>query len=422
MLNNNESERLMLKLPFGFRDIFPVEARERKNIEEIIRKQFESWGYGEIKTPVVEYTENIAFGAGKGWKDKLISFFDTDGNLISMRADMTIPVARVTGMRLKKSQLPARFYYFANSFRQSGAQKGKKRFFNQAGLEFVGTDSISGDIEVLTVLAEIMRRLDIKSFRIALSHTKFLEGMSKWFGLVTSAADFVKKKMIAKDFVGLKDFLEKISKKKSGTFFSLMEPSEDFSLLKSYSDKIENKTASESLIYVAEIYNVLKKLGFAENFMLDLGTVRDFEYYSGLLFEVYSPKISEIIGSGGRYDGLIKKFGLDVAGTGFALDVDLLHKSLERFDVPVNAPEKIVLAGPETEIARLIALSAKLRSGGSVVELMPLTGDDLNKLKKEISADFLYISDFKNESVTIRNLRDKTEKNVKLADLGAGLK
>ena len=123
----DKEENLILKLPFGFRDIFPVEARERREIEDIFRNEFSSWGYGEVRTPVVEFTRNISAGVGQDWKDKLISFFDNDGDIVSLRADMTVPIARLAGMRIKPEMLPARFFYFANSFRQSDIQKGAKR-------------------------------------------------------------------------------------------------------------------------------------------------------------------------------------------------------------------------------------------------------------------------------------------------------
>ncbi|MFO7929182.1 MAG: ATP phosphoribosyltransferase regulatory subunit, partial [Candidatus Humimicrobiaceae bacterium] len=114
-----KNDNLVIKLPYGFRDIFPIESGERKIIQGLIGKEFRQWGYGEVNTPVVEFTKNISAGVGEKWSNKLINFLDIDGSLVSLRTDMTIPIARLAGMRIKKSQLPARFCYFANSFRQS---------------------------------------------------------------------------------------------------------------------------------------------------------------------------------------------------------------------------------------------------------------------------------------------------------------
>ena len=155
-------ENTNVRLPFGLRDIFPFESNERNAIKRIINRQFRRWGYGEVKTPVMEYTENISIGVGKDWKDKLINFIDADGSLVSLRADMTIPIARLAGMRIKKGQLPARFCYFSDVFRQSGTQIGDKRVYSQAGLEFIGSkNQIKADAEVLIVLIRIMRDLGL---------------------------------------------------------------------------------------------------------------------------------------------------------------------------------------------------------------------------------------------------------------------
>ncbi|MBM3705240.1 MAG: hypothetical protein FJW66_01815 [Actinobacteria bacterium] len=263
----DESEKLILNLPFGFRDIFPVEAQERKEIEDIIRTEFFSWGYGEVKTPIVEFTRNISAGVGKDWKDKLISLFDVDGNLISLRADMTIPIARLAGMRLKKENLPARFYYFANSFRQSAQQKGQKRVLNQAGLEFIGSDMLSADIEVLTILVNILRNLGIRDFKIALGHTKFIDGICKWFKLGIKEAEFVRENMILKNFVALTEFLDKKDTEKTEVFIDLLKPAKDYKTVAVKFSGIEEKDAQESVLYIRQVYKLLETLGINERFI-----------------------------------------------------------------------------------------------------------------------------------------------------------
>ncbi len=424
MLNEND-EKLILKLPFGFRDIFPTEAKERKNIEEVIREEFESWGYGEVKTPIVEFTENISSGVGKNWKEKLISFFDIDGSLISFRADMTIPIARLIGMRIKPNQLPARFYYIANSFRQSPIQKGQKRVLNQAGLELIGIDEMIADIEVLTLLVRILKKLDIKDFKIALSHSRFLDGISQWFELDNKGLDFIRKKMVEKNLVEIKNFLDKRDLEKTKIFLEIIEPSENFNKLTYFSEIIKNKLVYRSFKYLIDTYEVLKSLNISDNFIIDLSAASGFEYYSGLYFEAYCPKVSEIIGSGGRYNGLIKKFGLDVAGTGFAVDVDLLHKSVGNVDfIFKNKYKKVALVGNKNEAENLIILAQKLREKKLIVEIFPFQIDNANKsdflvkssniYKHKINVegfDLLYIADFTNQKIEVINLSDNENEN-----------
>ena len=370
-----DKQDLVVRLPYGFRDVFPVECRERKMITELIGEQFRLWGYGEVKTPVVEYTRNISAGAGEKWANKIINFFDIDGSLVSLRTDMTIPIARLTGMRLKREQLPARFCYFANSFRQSVLQEGVKRVYSQAGLELIGSSSFMADVEVLALLNHILSQLGFKDYKIGLGHLQIIEGLCDWFGLSRGQRGFIKKNLAAKDFVSIQNFLEDTDSKKAETFMSLIKPQRDIGDFSAIIGSIGLKRIEEGLLYFKKVHSVLTDLGFGNVLLIDLGIVREFDYYTGLLFEVYSPATTDMVGNGGRYDRLIKKFGMDVPATGFALDVDLLHKSMGNAALADYRREVKILLVKETGAhADFIRLSQRIRQAGISVEMM-MDGD-----------------------------------------------
>jgi len=413
----DRNENLILRLPFGFRDIFPLEVSERRCIEDTIRREFVQWGYGEVKTPVFEYTKNISAGVGKNWKDKLISFFDNDGNLVSLRADMTIPIARLSGMRLKSGQLPARFYYFANSFRQSGFQKGEKRVLEQAGLEFIGAESQAADVEVLSILIKILQKLSVKGFKIGIGHIRLLEGLAEWFELDQDGMEFLRDNLISSDLVSIKDFLTQRDKKKADVFLKLMEPVENIKIFHRIISEIKLKKVYDSFNYLKGVYGVLEELGFSEYLIVDFSIMRQFNYYSGLIFEAYCPKITELIGSGGRYDGLIKKFGLDVPATGFALDVDLLHKALDKPAViKFKNAERVFLFGPSSGILDMIKLAEKLKGNGLIVELFFDDDSDLESLAAASKAVSIYRPDFKKSTVEITDIIKKIKRIVKIEE------
>lgn len=406
----NNNEKLIQGLPFGFRDIFPVEANERKNIEEAIRQEFISWGYGEVKTPIVEFTENISSGTGKNWKNKLISLFDIDGNLISMRADMTVPIARLAGMRVKKDQLPARFYYFANSFRQSPAQKGYKRVLNQAGLELVGAGSVFSDMEVLIILINILRRLNIEDFKISMGHVQFVEGVCEWFKLDDKTSCILKENLVKNNMVFISEMLGNIDSNKAEMFFDLISPKlRDKKILES-GIITGVKKIDESIKHLINITGLLKELELEKYITFDLGIFRDFDYYCGLVFEIYSPKETELIGSGGRYDGLIKKFGLDVPAAGFALDVDLLHKSIkEPAAFLKKQPGRVMLCAKTKDFIKTIKFSGTLKKKGFIVELSFEDKRKIDHMPGMPQTDFIYKPDFDIDSVEITD----TGKNIK---------
>ncbi len=411
----NKKKNQMIKLPYGLRDIFPFESEERNNIENIIGQEFKKWGYGEVKTPVIEYTGNISIGAGKNWKDRLINFFDIDGSLVSLRSDMTIPISRLTGMRIKKSQLPVRFCYFADSFRQSDAQKGIRRAYNQAGIEFIGSkNAVMSDIEILIILINILNGMNLQDYKIGIGHVKFIEGLCDWFNLNLKYKEFVKRKIALKDFVELENFLGR--KNKSGTeiFIKLLQPEGNIEKISGLISKIKEPEVIKSFSYLKEIYEIMEKFGFGDRLITDFSIIRDFNYYTGLLFEVYCSKVTDILGSGGRYDGLIKKFGLDVPATGFALDVDLIHKAMG--EQRLKRSYKILLNCSDNKYGvELIKLAQELRRSNTIVELSFEKVTGIEDFAAEKNYNLLVVVEPEIKKVTIKDFDKNTKKVEKIS-------
>jgi ATP phosphoribosyltransferase regulatory subunit len=366
-----KKENSNIRLPSGFRDILPVESAERNEIKKIIGSIFRSWGYGEIKTPVMEYTENISIGVGKSWKEKLINFIDTDGSLISLRTDMTIPVARLAGMRLNRNQLPARFCYFSDVFRQKSSQTGDKRVFSQAGLEFLGSaEKLDADLEILIIMIRILKSLGLDEFKAGIGHIGFIRGLFEWLGIDNDKKAELKKYIVNKDFVMIGSFLDKIDRSKKKIFMSLMQPENDIKRLSEIAAEINNEEVSEVFKYLRDLCNMLEEQGYGKYIIFDFSIIKEFDYYTGLLFEIYSTGITDTIGSGGRYDGLIRKFGANIPATGFALDIDTLHGSLG--DRQLVFEKKIMLADPgrKANMTELINIADKIRNTGTDVEIL----------------------------------------------------
>jgi len=379
-----------IRLPFGSRDIFPVESSQRNAIRKLIRKEFKSWGYGEVKTPVMEYTENISIGVGTEWKDKLISFIDIDGNLISLRADMTIPIARLAGMRLRKNQLPARFCYFSDVFRQAGSQAGNKRVFSQAGLEYLGSGSrMEADAEIMIILIRILRDLGLEDFRVVIGHIGFMGGLFKWLGLDEEKRSKLKKYIIEKDFVRIEKLLEECDKGKAGVFMGLIQPGNDLEKISGIVSEMCEAEVSKAFEYLKGLYRILEGQNLGRYLVFDFSIIRDFDYYTGLLFEVYCRGLSDMIGSGGRYDDLIKKFGRDIPATGFALDIDILHGALG--DKDLSGRIKILLNCPGCcgNMGTFMELADSIRKKGVDAEILLDETDDTLMLAGEKDCAFL---------------------------------
>lgn len=416
MFENKKDDRVV-KLPSGLRDMLPPETEERNGIKEIIRKEFKLWGYGEVITPIIEYTKNISIGAGKNWKDKLINFFDVDGSPLSLRSDMTIPIARLTGMRIRKRQLPVRFCYFADSYRQSGIQKGMRRVYNQAGLELIGSSKgMQADVEVLVILISILKRLSLSGFKIGLGHVEFIEGLCDWFRLDAGDREYVKKKVITKNLVTLENFLSKKDRKKAEIFIKLIQPEGSIEKVAGLISGIEEQKVIKSYNYLKDIYDILEKFNYGKYLVTDFSIIRDFDYYTGLLFEVYCSNVTGIIGSGGRYDGLIKKFGMDVGATGFALDIDLTHKAAGKLDSKEGLKILLKSEAPDsgTGIAELIEIARKLQEKSIMVELSFEDKPGQEDFAAEKKCDMIVEvkPDFKNATVIDLNKNTKKIEDI----------
>jgi ATP phosphoribosyltransferase regulatory subunit len=242
-----------------------------------------------------------------------------------------------------------------------------------------------------------------------------VEGLAEWFNLDLYEMEFVKDNLIFNDFVSIKDFLSQKDGKKVDIFLKLMEPAEDIKPFEKIISDIKIKKVLDSFNYLKKIYQTLDELGFSEHLIIDFSIIRQFSYYSGLIFEVYCPKITELIGSGGRYDGLIKEFGLDVPATGFALDIDLLHKSLDKPALKTfKNMERAILFGLSKECSNLIKFAEGLKNKGLIVELFFDDDSNLKNLASAKKAGYIYRPDFKKSTVEIIDLIKKTTRTVKI--------
>src|ERR1700748_329731 len=142
---------MVARTPSGARDVLPDEMRELRAMTERVRGVFERAGYGEVYTPALEYEATFTrahMDSGRG----AYRVFDEHGNVLVLRSDMTVPIARLVSTRYHDVEPPLRFCYFAHAYRGVRPQRGQSREFLQAGIELIGATSPQGTAEVLSVL------------------------------------------------------------------------------------------------------------------------------------------------------------------------------------------------------------------------------------------------------------------------------
>src|SRR3954454_20280549 len=151
-------------IPSGTRDVLPDEMRELRAITNAMREVFEDAGYGEIYTPAIEYESVVARMDGGHGTYRM--FDETTGEMLALRSDMTVPIARVVATRYATADPPLRFSYFAHAYRAVRPQRGQQREFLQSGIELIGSEAPEGTAEALTILCRSLDAVGLRDYRI----------------------------------------------------------------------------------------------------------------------------------------------------------------------------------------------------------------------------------------------------------------
>src|ERR687895_302396 len=189
-------------IPPGTRDILPDEMRELRRLSLALVEAFERFGYGEVATPTIEYEEVLARGDERG-APVAYRFFDEAGELLAMRSDMTIPIARLVANRYGAAEPPFRLCYLATAYRAVRPQRGQLREFTQAGVELIGAGEPEGTAEVVEVLSAALDAAHLDGAVIGLGDADLYRQLLDELGVAGEARDRVLDCLAAHDHVGL---------------------------------------------------------------------------------------------------------------------------------------------------------------------------------------------------------------------------
>jgi ATP phosphoribosyltransferase regulatory subunit len=308
-------------IPPGTRDVLPDEMRELHAVMDSLRAGFERAGYGEVRTPTVEYEEVLRQGdaaaAGAGWK-----LFDEHGNLMVLRSDMTIPIARLVGTRFAEHEGALRLSYSGQAYRSVSRGSGQLTEFLQVGAELIGVPGVEGDAEVVALTLEALSDCGLRRHSIGLGDGALYRALLEAFEVPADDADALMGSLMGRDLVGLEARV-----RASGLPHALfLVPA-----LRGGADALDqageliDEVAPVALTELRGLYEELSARGFAERLILDLGLVHELGYYTGAVFEVYDPAVGFALGGGGRYDYLMGRFGQPRPACGVALNVQRVH-------------------------------------------------------------------------------------------------
>ena len=354
-----------LAVPRGFRDILPTEARELQAIERTLLGAFADYGYVPLDPPAVEF----ASGAITVDERRMLRFLDRDGRLLALRPDVTTAVARVVAQRYRTADAPLRLSYFTAVFREEASMRGSEREYDQAGVELVGAAGPLADSEVIALLADALARCGLVSAEIDVGHAGYLGGFAAElpadvrdaFATAAREGDLVRAVGIARSG-GLS------AKRATALERGLRHRGPDVAAARVDAPK-GSLSALDELDALGPLFEAAG-IGAAVRF--DLGFVPALPYYSGVVFQVTAPGLGFPVAAGGRYDGLLGRFGADRAATGFAINIPHLHQAVLDAGWSPDGDVPLLLLEASDDAVATVRVATALRRAGIAVCIGPV--------------------------------------------------
>ena len=311
---------LNISLPQGVRDMLPEEAEKARYVEETIVSVLEKNGFRRVITPLLEYIDVLSLGLGAELQDKIFKFVDpVSGKIIAIRPDITPQVARMVSTRMRDYPLPIKLYYNENILRCEEPRGGLPSELLQIGAEYIGEDSPDADAEVIATAVEAIKKVGVRDFKIDIGHIGFFKGILEDIKASKDIKKKIKDAVLIKDNSSLQEVLSSVREVRGDNAIKILSdlPSlfGDKGVIDKLKSQVKNETAIKALDDLASIINMLEKKKLKNYITIDLGEVRGFDYYTGVIFEGFTKGFGRAILKGGRYNNLLEKYGYPCPAT-----------------------------------------------------------------------------------------------------------
>lgn len=354
--------------PIGFRDILSDEAAERERITRAVQDLFARHGFMPIETPTLEVMDVLNTGAKLPASP--FKFFDSQGDLLAMRPDVTLQVSRMCATRLMNTEGPYRFRYTQRVFRESeGEAQIMPREITQMGVECIGQSDEAVDAEIVSLFVRALKSAGVSDICLAIATVTPLRSL-----LERSGADAAWKQAVL-DACHNSDFVEldRLTDLPACTAFDTSRIAPAYAdairelprirggkdALARALDLVAPLGCQGGIAHLEEVCDALTADDPDVDILVDFSVMSSFDYYTGIVFEAYSPYLGTSLGGGGRYDNMLSAFGRDLPAAGFAFGLEqamAANAEEGRADAGVRAPRKLRIAVPKGALAKEAAL------------------------------------------------------------------
>lgn len=393
-------KQFALHIPEGVKDYVGEEAALKECIENKVKEIFRTNSYNMVETPSFEYLDVFTLGEETFQQPSLYHLVSRQGELMALKSDMTRSIARLVGTQKVDVEMPQRFGYLSNSFRYPERYQGKLHEFTQAGVELIGNKSLEADAEVIRVAVRCLQAAGLNDFRVHIGSGQFLEYILKDLSLDEACKMQVLKAIEKKDAVQVKEILKgaPIATPMVEVLIELIQCAGQVELLKRIKAKIPSLEAKKALEEMEQLYQLLEADGVNEKLIFDFSLMSYGQYYTGMMFQIFTLGIGSALVEGGRYDTLLERFGRNLPAVGFGMHINLvlqhliqvkgLHFRQAKRTLAVCTPMTYQICQEASEI---------LRKRGQIVEnsLMASLEENLSYAKKRGMARLLYFKEGK---------------------------
>ena len=382
-----KNQNPILHTPEGVRDIYGSEFVQKFELQQLLYRVLAERGYRGIETPTFEFFDVFSREVGTVPSRELYKFFDKEGNTLALRPDMTPSIARAVS-KYFHDETPIRLCYMGNTFINYDKYQGRLKETTQLGAELMGEESVSADVELLSVLVEALKAAGLEEFQVSVGQVEFFKALLKEAGIGSEAEESLRRLISDKNRFAAEELLAdyELSPKLRETFLEMATLSGSAEALEKARSLTDNPEALKALGRLEDIYRGLKEKGFEKYISFDLSMLSKYNYYTGIVFRAYSYGYGEPVAKGGRYDTLLSHFGRELPAVGFAIVVDQLQRALNSSEIRKEA------AGPEGTRYLTFALT-KGRLAKKTLELLEQVGITCEEMKDPDSRKLIFVND-----------------------------
>jgi ATP phosphoribosyltransferase regulatory subunit len=360
----------------GFSDLLPAEAEAIREAQESVLAEMRRWGYRHVITPMVESIDVLELGIGAEQRRRLFKFSDASGEVVALVGERTVPVARLVAGKLKGAALPLRLCYAGPVIANDQGRFHQRRETHQVGAELIGAAGTVADAEVIALAVRCLDASGVRRYQVDVGHAEFFQGIMDAVKLPEEVKAAVRTALAARDFVGLEQLLERTPLRSAEHELLLRFPAlrGGPEILEAAGGLVRNRRSEKALAELSEVREHLVAQGLGDVVGLDLGAIRDFDYYTGIIFEGYGPEVGRPVAQGGRYDRLLSRFGRPAPATGFVVQLDLVWEMLMRASRPPALPRldaAVAWTGSGLEAALRLGSTLRLFGMRAVVDTQP---------------------------------------------------